>query len=241
MCSINRLFLIWGISNDQTDFREMLSLDLIESPSQRVFFKKSKVILQGQIQVLDLQKIVRTMHIPWVSAYEGDPDAQRDTMTMRLDFATECCMNCLMNKRVIAMLLQESVDGPTKGAGMEPMLLACHQAARGRRFFIFRQTKADLKRENLFKLGLKSYMSNRGESASANAHCAEAVEQWYQQYGPQFNYNVMINGRQFHIHNDLTEMKEAGKPNQRCAWAFNSVAYYLYCKANSEEWRGWFG
>ncbi len=167
---------MWGISNDQTDFREMLSLDLIELPSQRTFFKKSQIILQRQIQVLDLQKIVRTMHIPWVSAYEGDPDAQRDPMTMQLDFATGCCINCLMNKRVASMLLQESVDGPTKGAGMEPTLLACHQAARGRKFFIFRQTKADVKRENLFKLGLSSYMSNWGESASINARCAEAVE-----------------------------------------------------------------
>ncbi len=122
---------MWGISNDQTDFREMLSLDLIESPSQRAFFKKSKTILQGQIQVLDLQKIVGMMHIPWVSAYEGDLDEQRDPMTTRLDFAMGCCINCLMNKRVTAMLLKESVDRPTKGAGMEPMLLACHQAARG--------------------------------------------------------------------------------------------------------------
>ncbi len=97
-----------------------------------------------------------------------------------------------------------------------------------------------MKRENLFKLGLSSYMSNQGESASANARCAEAVQQWYQQYGPQFNYNVMIGGWQYHIHNDLMEMKEAGKPNQRCAWAFNSVAYYLYCKCNSDEWRGVF-
>ncbi len=74
LCSVHRLFLMWGISNDRTNFREMLSLDLIELPSQRNFFKQSKVILQGQIQVLDLQKIVGTMHIPWVSAYEGDPD-----------------------------------------------------------------------------------------------------------------------------------------------------------------------
>ncbi len=84
-------------------------------------------------------------------------------------------------------------------------------------------------------------MSDRGQTASASARCREAIEQWYQQYGPQFNYNVMINHRQFHIHNDLTEMKEARKPNQRCAWAFNSVAYYIYCKANSGEWRGTFG
>ncbi len=89
---------MWGISNDRTDFWEMLSLDLIESPGQRNFFLKSKTILQGQIQVLDLQKIVGTMHIPWVSVYEGDPDAQRDPMTMHLDFATGCCVNCLMNK-----------------------------------------------------------------------------------------------------------------------------------------------
>ncbi len=186
--------------------------------------------------MLDLQKIVGTTHILWVSAYEGDPDAQKNPMTVHLDFTMGCCVNSLMNKRVALMLLQESVNGPTKGAGTEPMLLVCHKAVTGRNFFIYRQTKADTKRENLFKLGLKNYMSNRGESASANARCREAVEQWYQQYGPQFNYNVMIGGRQYHIHNDLTEMKEAGKPNQQCAWAYNAVAYYIYCKANSDEW-----
>ncbi len=135
LCSVNRLFLMWGISNDQTDFQEMLCLNLIESPGERTFFKQSKIILQGQIQVLDLQKIVGTMHIPWVLAYEGDPDSMRDPMTTRLDFACGCCVNCLMNKRVAAMLLQESVEGPTHGAGTEPTLLACHQAARGRYFF----------------------------------------------------------------------------------------------------------
>ncbi len=36
-------------------------------------------------------------------------------------------------------------------------------------------------------------------------------------------------------------MKQAGKPNQRCAWSFNSVTYYLYCKCNSDQWRGLFG
>ncbi len=97
-----------------------------------------------------------------------------------------------------------------------------------------------MQRENLFKLGLSFYMYNWGESASANVRCAEAVQEWYQQYGPQFNYNVMISSRQYHIHNDLTGMKEAGKPSQRCAWAFNVVAYYLYCKCNSDEWRGMF-
>ncbi len=71
------------------------------------------------------------MHIPWLSACEGDRDAQRDLMMIHLDFAMGCCINCLMNKRVAGMLLQESVDGPTNGAGTEPTLLMCHQAARG--------------------------------------------------------------------------------------------------------------
>ncbi len=128
LCSINRLFLMWGISNDKTDFREMLSLDLIESPGQWNFWKKLKTVLQGQIQVLDLQPVVGTMYIPWVSAYEGDPDAKQDPMMTQLDFATGCCVSCLMNKRVVSMLLQESIQGPTKGAGMEPTLLACHKA-----------------------------------------------------------------------------------------------------------------
>ncbi len=36
-------------------------------------------------------------------------------------------------------------------------------------------------------------------------------------------------------------MKEAEKLNQRSTWAFYSVAHYLYCKCNGDEWRGYFG
>ncbi len=153
-----------------------------------------------------------------------------------LDFTVGCLINCLMSARIAAMLAQMNMQRDN-GVGTDKDFICCYGQTYHRKWFYFHQTKADVKRQNLFRLGLKDIHRHRGQTATMAARSKEALAQWDEQFGAQNNYLLTIGNRQFLIRNELMDTKETGRPPKCCAWAWNLIAYDLLMKINEPYWR----
>ncbi len=98
------------------------------------------------------------------------------------------------------------------GVGTDKDFICCYGQPYHCKWFYFHQTKADVKRQNLFRYRLADIMSHRGQTVMAAAPSKEALAQWKAQYSEQNNYVITIGNRQFPIKNKLIDTKEMGRP-----------------------------